>query len=371
MQTLSLIRKNGIKNIALSLVTTLMLVIIIHAGWACTGIRIKLQDGTYIHGRTLDFDMDLHPSGFFIPRDYPFSGTLPDGSKGMSYRAKYAAIGAGTFGQIAAGDGINEQGLSVGSFYFQGYAEYAEVTAENKTKALSPLEFSNWLLTQFANVEEVKAAINSVAIVPTIPKHWPELPPLHYIVYDKTGKSIVIEPIKGVLKVYDNPLGILSNSPTFDWQMTNLANYINLSPRDITTQRLGDYVVRYFGSGTGLLGLPGDYSPPSRFVRAAFLSTAALPPANSEEGVLQAFHLLNTFDIPLGSVLEHEGDKLVPERTYVTVVRDPQHLRLYFKTFHDQSIRMIDLKRFNVHDKQIRKYTIEGQQAILEAPIQP
>lgn len=344
----------------------LLMLNIMMPSWACTGLRIKAQDGAIIHGRTLDFDIDLHVTGFFIPRNYHFDGTLPDGTKGISYQSKYALVGAGTFGELAIGDGINEKGLAIGDFYFPGYADYAQLTPDNKNKALSPIEFSNWVLTQFATVDEVKEGIKSVVIVPTIPKGWPELPPLHYLVYDKSGKSIVIEPIHGQLKVYDNPLGVLTNSPAFDWQMTNLANYINLSPVDKPSKQLGGLSLHQFSSGTGLLGLPGDYTSPSRFVRAAFFSTAAMPVNNADEAVLEAFHILNAFDIPIGSVMEHEGAKQLPERTYITVVRDPQHLKLYFKSFKDQSIRMVNLNKFDFNAKEIKRFPIAGIQAITE-----
>src|SRR3990167_10513042 len=189
---------------------------------ACTGMQLKATDGSYVNGRTVEFGLNLELGGVIVPRNYSCKGTLPDGSTGMTYQTKYAAVGGGMFGSTDIADGINEKGLAIGAFYFPDYAVYATMTPTNKNRALSPTEFSNWVLTQFASVDEVKQGIQAVVIAPTTPKGWPVLPPFHYVVYDKTGKSIVIEPINGQLKVWDNPIGVFTNSPTFDWHVTNL-----------------------------------------------------------------------------------------------------------------------------------------------------
>ena len=91
----------------------------------------------------------------------------------------------------------------------------------------------------------------------------------HFFIQDKSGKSIAVEPVDGTLKVHDAPLGIMTNAPTYDWHMTNLQNYINLSVKDVEGAKLGPVTLPAFGSGSGLHGIPGDFTPPSRFVRAA------------------------------------------------------------------------------------------------------
>ncbi len=133
---------------------------------ACTGIKLVAQDGTIVHGRTLEFGKPLNTSIAFIPRNYDFIGTHPMGP-GLKFKSKYAVVGAIAFDEISVLDGINEKGLSVGTFYFPGFASYADITAENQPRALSPTEFPNWVITQFATVDEVKAALSSVVIAPT------------------------------------------------------------------------------------------------------------------------------------------------------------------------------------------------------------
>ena len=332
---------------------------------ACTGIELTNKDGSIVSGRTIEFGIPLNLGGLVIPRNYPFKGTLPDGSAGKVYHSKYAVVGGGMFGEQAIADGLNEKGLAVGTFYFPGYAKYAKITAENKNKALSPTEFSNWIITQFANLSEVKAGLKDVVIAPTTPKGWPVMPPFHYVVYDKSGKSIVIEPINGQLKVYDNPLGVFTNSPNFDWHMTNLANYTNLSPFNSQPITVNGLKLQQFGQGSGLRGLPGDFTSPSRFVRAAIFSASAIPADNAQQGIFQTFHILNQFDIPYGSVREKTADGTVySESTITTVARDPQNLKFYFRTYEDQNIKMIDLNSFDLNANSIKTFDMAGTQTI-------
>lgn len=337
-----------------------------NAAWACTGIQLNASDGTHISGRTVEFGMQLNLGGVIEPRNYELHGTLPDGTTGLVYKSKYAAVGGGMFGSTDIADGINEKGLVVGDFYFPGYAGYATITADNKNRALSPTEFSNWILTQFATVDEVKSALSTVVIAPTTPKGWPVLPPFHYVVYDKSGKSITIEPVNGELKVYDNPIGVLTNSPNFTWHLTNLANYINLSPINIPTKDVDGFQLKQFGEGSGLHGLPGDFTPPSRFVRAAIFSSTAIPAANAQQAVFQAFHILNQFDIPYGAVRSQEGNKVASELTLATTVKDPQNLKYYFKTYDDQTIKMIDLTALDLNAKSIKRISMNGTQTIID-----
>lgn len=332
--------------------------------WACTGIQLKANDGSYINGRTVEFGLNLNLGGVVVPRNFPCKGTLPDGSTSMTYKTKYAAVGGGMFGATDIADGLNEKGLSIGSFYFPNYANYATITDANKNRALSPTEFANWVLTQFATVDEVKEGIKTVVIAPTTPKGWPVLPPFHYIVYDKTGKSLVIEPMNGQLKVWDNPLGVFTNSPTFDWHLTNLNNYINLSPFNVATAMLGNLALQSFGSGTGLHDIPGDFTPPSRFVRAAFYSATSIPADKAEQTVFRAFHILNQFDIPYGAVISINGDQKYPEYTLATTVKDTQNLKYYFHAFEDQTIKMVDLNAFDWNGKSIKTYSMQGNQTV-------
>lgn len=333
---------------------------------ACTGIELFADDGSAVNGRTFEFGTPLNLSIKIIPRGYAFLGTLPDETGGLTYRVKYGAVGATSFDDIAIIDGINEKGLSVAAFYFPGSAQYAALSPANKIKAVSPTEFSNWIITQFATVDEVKASLNhsDIAIVSTKPKGWPGLPPLHYIVYDNSGKSIVIEPIKGRLRVYDNPIGAFSNAPGFSWHLMNLSNFVNLSPINPGPSNVSRDYLKKFGNATSLHGLPGDFTSPSRFIRAAVFSVEATPASNAAGASLQAFHLLNQFDIPVGTAKSTTTGKSFVGATIATTVKDSSNIKYYYRTSDDQAVRVIDLSKINMNDKTVKTIPMTSEAKI-------
>jgi choloylglycine hydrolase len=348
--------KKLIVGITLSLCTLLQF----NSTEACTGIKLIAKDGAFINGRTLEFGVEVDISLAVIPRGYAFKGTTPKG-EGLSYTAKHATLGAIAFGQPALMDGLNEKGLAVGTFYFPTYASYTPLTSENQSKALSPVEFPNWLLTQFETVEEVKANLSKVVIVPTITKEWGPTPaPFHYIVYDKHGKCLVIEPLEEKLVIHDNPLGTFTNSPDFNWQITNLRNFINLTPYNAKPVTLDGITFKPFGEGSGMVGIPGDFTPPSRFVRAAIFSTTATPSANAQETISQMFHILNLFDIPIGFARSVENDKVYSDQTLFTCVKDPAALNYYYKSYKDQNIKVASLKDFDLNAKDMKVFKVHG-----------
>ena len=153
----------------------------------------------------------------------------------------------------------------------------------------------------------------------------------------------MLEIVDGEPRFFENPVGVLTNAPGFEWQLTNLNNYVNLYPGTAPDRDLGGFTLRPTGGNSGFLGLPGDATPPSRFVRAAFYRATAPQRATAFDAVLQCFHLLNNFDIPVG--IEHpEGETPnIPSATQWTSVIDLTHGKVYYKTAYDNSIRCIDL----------------------------
>jgi choloylglycine hydrolase len=330
--------------------------------FGCTGILVQTDGQGFVHGRTVEFGIPLDMSVAVIPRGISFTGKTPLGD-GKVYQSKYAAVGVYCFDDVVLMDGMNEKGLSAGAFYFPGYAGYAKITKANQSKAISPVEFPHWILTQFATIEEVKEAIGSILIAPTVSDGWGnQPPPMHYIVYDAKGNSIVIEPLDGKLKVYENKLGVITNSPTFDWHLTNLSNYINISPYNAEPQKLRDFALRSFGQGTGMLGLPGDFTPPSRFIRAAFFCCYALLSDDLDQAVDQAFHILNQFDIPLGVVAQKDGKIAEYDHTLLTCVRNPEALEYFYRTYENQSIEFVNFSQFDFDAKSIKTFEIGGKQ---------
>ncbi len=335
---------------------------------ACTGIMLKTADGSIVHGRTVEFGIFIESQVVMVPRGYAFTGETPLGP-GKQWKAKYAAVGAIAFDNLAIMDGMNEKGLAVGAFYFPTFAEYTPTTPENRGSSMSMSDFPNWLLTRFASVAEVRRAVElgEAIVAPTILKGWPPEPqPFHYVVYDRTGASVAIEPIKGKLVVTDNPLGVMTNSPTFDWHMTNLRNFIALNPRNVPAVTIDKTTFRPLGQGSGMLGLPGDFSPPSRFVRAAVFSATAIPEKDAAHGVLQVFHILNNFDIPVGVAREVHDGVIHSDYTMLTVARDPQALKFYWKSYDDQSIHVVDMNKLDMNAKSLLKISTASQQPIID-----
>lgn len=334
----------------------------------CTGIKLRAKDGSVVHGRTVEFAAPLKFDIAAIPRGYALRGSTPKGN-GMSWTAKYGAAGITANGFVGILDGMNEAGLSSGAFYFPTYAGYGDTTPENQMKSLSSGDFVTWVLTSFANVDEIRAAIEAgdVAISSALMSGWGTDPqPFHYIAYDKSGAALVIEPIDGRLVLYDNPMGVITNSPEFAWHMTNLRNYIDLSPVDVPPVTIDGTTFQQFGMGTGMRGLPGDITPPSRFVRAAAFSATAIQSENAQEGVEQAFHILNNFDIPVGLDRRRAGREEVYDSTQMTVVRDPQAMRYYWRTHIDQTLRFVDLAKVDFGGANAIRFTVDTAQVFVD-----
>ena len=256
-------------------------------------------------------------------------------------------------------DGINEKGLAIGTFYFPTYAEYTPTTPQNQAKSMSSIDFSNWMLTQFC--ERGRGACcdrerRGDRGADADPRLAAAVQPFHWIVYRQERQ----EPRHRAASTASwcsttIPLGVLTNSPSFDWHMTNLRNYIALSPRDVPPVKFDGKTFASFGMGAGMLGLPGDFTPPSRFVRAAVFSATAFAAPDASAGVFSGFHILNNFDIPHGVARTNEGGSVHADETLFTVMRDPQSLRMYYKSYNDQTIRMVDLNRFDLDAKDVMK----------------
>ena len=176
----------------------------------------------------------------------------------------------------------------------------------------------------------------------------PRCSTVHWRITEPGGRQVVLEIVDKQVRFYENKLGVLTNSPGFDWHLTNLNNYTNLFAGPIYTREVGDLTLTAFGGGGGLHGIPGDMTPPSRFVRAAFFQATAPKLATTEKTVMQAFHILNNFDIPTG-IQFSEVQKVpdIPSATQWTVATDIVNRRIYYRTMHNSTIRCFDLKAIN------------------------
>jgi len=332
---------------------------------ACTSFVLQADDGATVYGRTMEWGtFDLNSRLVIVSRGHQFQGHTPDGKPGHRWKARYGAVALDALKKDYFTDGMNEKGLVVGGLYLPGFAEYQKYDPSKASISMNPLEVLNYILTQFATVDEVRKGLGEILVVPVVEPALGIPAPMHFLVVDKSGKTIVVEYLKGKLTVFDNPLRVLTNSPFFDWHMTNLRNYLSLSAVALPTKKIEDLDFSPIGAGSGLLGMPGDYTPPSRFVRAvAFTQTARKTP-NGDETVYEAFRILDNFNLPLGSA---EGPEANPEdlkgmrsSTIWTSVADTQNLKYYYHTQHNRKVRMIDLKRIDFSPKQkIRRLELD------------
>jgi choloylglycine hydrolase len=318
---------------------------------ACTGGALTAADGSVVVGRTLEFGQPLDSQIAVWPAGSTIRGSSTRGA-GLTFRSRYGFAGATVANHSdMLLDGLNEKGLNVGIFYFPGYAEYTPVAKARSGRILAPGQITAWILANFASVEEVKAQINTIDLTPQVLDVIGIVPDLHVKVQDAAGRSIVIEPRGGRLVVHDNPTRVLTNAPTFDWHITNLNNYVTLmksypAAKTIGAPGAGELRLQPFGMGAGGAGLPGDFSPPSRFVRMVYFTQGATPAANARGAVSDLFHILNNFDIPYGVAQPPRGtSESNADFTTWTAVSDLKNLQFNWHTYGDPQLKSLDLRQ--------------------------
>jgi choloylglycine hydrolase len=325
---------------------------------ACTSIRIKTTDGLVFYARTLE-GQSYGSTISIIPKGTQYVGTLPDGKQdGMKWTTKYGMVGMNVMGLPMLIDGINEKGLVVGNLMFPVYAEYQPFDPKETSKTIANWEAATWILSNFATVDEVKQGIKDIRVCEVAKKPFGKLE-LHFVVHDPAGNCLVVEYVKGKLTTYDNPLGVMTNSPPFDWQLINLSNHINMSATNVKPLEIDDLKVAGIGQGTGMLGLPGDYTPPSRFVRMVALVTSSLPVTGPDAGLSLVMTLINNIDIAKGTIRQPYDKGVFYDITNWTVVADVARGRYYFRTYDNKDWQYIDVKKALVAAKGIMSVPID------------
>jgi choloylglycine hydrolase len=329
------------------LLGSLMLILFMaQAADACTSIRIKTEDGLVFYARTFEGGIDFQNGLAVIPQGTVYHGTLPDNtSKGLTWTTKFGLVGMTAFTMPLLSDGLNEKGLVVANLMFPGYAEYESFDPNKSNNTLAHFEVATWLLSNFATVAEVRQAIGKVRVCegPSMVSGF--VLPLHFAVHDSQGDCLVIEYVKGKLHTYDNPLGVTTNSPTFDWMTTYLNNFINLSPDNVPQKKLQGLTLTQFGQGSGMVGLPGDFTPPSRLVRMVALTQAAFSVKGPEAGLNLAMTIINNVDVPIGAAREKTEKGLICDHDQWTVAVDLARKRYYFHTYDNKNWRYVDLTK--------------------------
>lgn len=313
--------------------------------YACTGITLKSKDGATIAARTIEWaESVMNTMYVIVPRNEELQSLTPTGMDGVKFKTKHGYVGLAVEQKEFMVEGINEKGLSAGLFYFPNFGKYQPYDESLKDKCLADFQVVSYVLAECSTTDEVKEALSKVRIINIDPRSST----VHWRFTEPSGKQVVLEIVNEVMHFYDNPLGVFTNSPGIEWHWTNLNNYINLQPGNAPEHNFGPLEAKSLGHGSGMLGLPGDFTPPSRFVRATFFQLTAPQQAHAEGSVFQAFHILNNFDIPAGTELPWgKASADMTSATQFTVASDTHNRMIYYRTMYNSNIRCIDLKRID------------------------
>jgi choloylglycine hydrolase len=314
---------------------------------ACTDARVLAEDGSLVSARSMEFGAQLDSRLVVRPRGSELASPAPSGAKGLKWTAKYGYVYLDGFHIDAVTDGLNEAGLGFGALYLPGFAGYEAISTANSAQAVSNLEFGAWVLAQFATISEVKAALPNIHVWgEPVDVFGNQFVPLHYVLHDAKGDSLVLEWVDGKLNLYDQTVGVMTNSPTYDWQITNLRNYISLSPDNAKPVKVGGVEYSANGQGSGLLGLPGDPTPSSRMIQTVFALTSAVTPKNQAEALVLCQKLMNRVDLPAG--LARNPGSGESDITQWAVFRDHTNKIYYYRTYQDMTLQAVDLKKLNL-----------------------
>ena len=317
----------------------------------CTAASYKTKD--FYFGRTLDYEFSYGDEIVVLPREYPLRfrhcGALD---------RHYAIIG---MAYVAGSDplfydGINEKGLGMAGLNFVGNAHYFKPVQGFDNVA--QFEFIPWILSRCATVREARGLLSRINL--TDEAYSPQLPPaqLHWIIADR-DEAITVESMSGGLKIYDNPVGVLTNNPPFDRQMLALSNYMSLSPKQ-PENRWGIPLETY-SRGMGALGLPGDLSSQSRFVRVAYTKMNSKSGDSEEESVSKLFHILGSVDQQRGCCEVADGKY---EITIYTSCCNASRGIYYYTTYDNHQICAVDMHRENLDGSELSRYALVKKERI-------
>jgi penicillin V acylase-like amidase (Ntn superfamily) len=320
----------------------------------CTAATYRTDD--FYMGRTLDYEFSYGEEITVMPRNFPLSFRHGGGTD-----RHYAIIG---MAHVADGypmfyDAVNEKGLGMAGLNFAASARYSE--PEDGKQNVAQFEFIPWVLSQFASLEQARSAIEKINLVGTTYDSRYPAAKMHWIIADKSG-AITVEPTEGGLKIYDNAPGVLTNEPPFDMQLFNLNNYMRLSPKQPENSFSDALDLGTYSRGMGGLGLPGDLSSMSRFVRAAFTKLNSLSGSGEAESVGQFFHILGSVEQVRGCC-EVAQDKY--EITIYTSCFNADKGVYYYTTYNNRRITAVDMHRENLDSDSLARYPMLDKEDVL------
>lgn len=332
---------------------------------ACTFFRVTAKDGAIISARTMELNFDLKSTLAAVPRGIEFVNPGVNTAAGLSWKNKYGYVGVTALGEVqSALDGMNEAGLCFSGLWYEKDTQYQSVAPGEDNTALPHAMLGPWILGNYSTVAEVKEALKGIKVFGYVIPQLGFALPMHFAVQDAGGGSIVIEYDGGQLNVYDNPLGVMTNAPNFPYMMANLRNYIGMNTAMLTPTDFSGVKLNPTGHGSGMYGLPGDVSPPSRFVRIAVTDRFADKQDDAKGALNLAQHIMNTVDIVKGTVVDRGADgKIIgSETTQWTSFRDLKNKVFYYKTYDNFNIRKVDLNKLDFSAGKIKAIPLSGDE---------
>ena len=322
----------------------------------CSAVGWQTEDGSALWARNMDFNrMAAGSAPTYLPK-----GTVMTAAEGVTAPAKYAAVGMGLLavtGLPLLYDGVNEAGLMGGQLYFRGLARYADGPEPGKQPMQPPL-LVGWMLSQCATLDQVAQALEREFTLVNTPLLG-AVSPLHWSFSDSTGEVMVVESDANGLHIYRNTVGVMTNSPSYDWHRTNLLNYAAIRDLDYDTVEMGGERLEQCFSGSGAQGLPGDWSAPSRFVRLAYLRKFAVRGKDEKQGIARLLRIMGSAAFPLGMVrVSQPGEATELDQniqpwdyTIYTVAACAQTGRFCWTTYDNPAIRSVTLSELAGFDQ--------------------
>ena len=303
----------------------------------CTAISYKSKDVYF--GRNLDLERSYNESVVVTPRNYEFKMRYVE-----SFKPQYAMIGMATVIEEFPlyYEATNEKGLSMAGLNFPGNAVYYDF--QEGKENITPFEFIPWVLSKCTCIEEVKDLLKNINLVNINFSQELPLTPLHWMISDK-NKSITVETLKESMKISDNPFEVLTNNPPFDYHKINASNFMGLSVGPAENNFSSEFPLENYSLGMGALGLPGDFSSASRFIRAFFVKEKSISEKDEKSSVNQFFHILNSVAMPKGCVWTKNGY----EYTRYTSCCNVGKGIYYYTTYDNFQITTVDINEFDLN----------------------
>ena len=342
--------------------------------FGCSAFSWETLDGKHLWGRNFDFNRIAQGSKVtYIPRGTKFYTCTKEGEEQAAeqngQKATYAAVGIGVLLQSTPTlyEGINEKGLMGGQLYYREFAHFEKKEREGRLSLQPPFAVT-YFLTKCATVKEVVEELQNHVNFIGVPLLG-TVPPIHWTFSDRTGETIIIEPDRDGVHIYEKTMGVMTNSPSYEWHRLNLLNYAQIRDYDYDELVINGEKLSQCFSGSGAFGMPGDWSSTSRFIRLSFLKQYAVKGEKEEEGVSNMFHLFQSVAFPLGmikvsdqgTITEQDTDIVPYDYTVYTSIMCAESLKFYWNTYQNIRVQYVDLSVL-MKQQQIQQFDLDFKQ---------